>query len=99
MGALLKEFGPAESRRKTTLAAINDCIKKLGKKELYDTSCYPKLNIILQVICKFYMVLLHFNAVLDVIAMANTEKATPRVGSARRRKQPRCSSINHVSTH
>jgi len=28
--ALLEQFGPGQSRRKTTLAAINDCLKKHG---------------------------------------------------------------------
>lgn len=49
LGALLQQYGPSDSRRKTTLAALNDMMKKLGKRNLYDTEHYPKLHVILQV--------------------------------------------------
>ena len=57
LGDLLAQFGPGESRRKTTLAALNDSLKKLGKKNLYEADSYPKLNIIIQVLLFIYYII------------------------------------------
>jgi len=48
--ALLSQFGPANSRRKTTLAALNDAMVKLGIKNIFSAEHdYPKLMTVLKV--------------------------------------------------
>lgn len=49
--ALLMQFGPVASRRKTTLAAINDALKKVGLPNVCDfPHNYPKLSVVLKVV-------------------------------------------------
>jgi len=47
---LLQQYGPVLSRRKTTLAAVNDALKKLGLPNVIsEPHHYPKLHVVLQV--------------------------------------------------
>lgn len=48
--ALLEQYGAGASRRKTSLAAINDALKKLGLPNIWEFKHeYPKLSLILKV--------------------------------------------------
>jgi len=70
--ALLKEFGAVSSRRKTTLAAINDTLKKIGLPNVCDfPHSYPKLSVVL----KQWSTDAKINPVSTKHAEANTEES------------------------